>query len=216
MPSGGLQQAVLALSGLYALMSVLTAALAPSAERAMQEAADAGRDSLGQFTAYDAVGALALPLTVGVWVVTCLWLSRARQNAALLRPDGQRRSPAWVWLGWIIPIVSFWFPYQVVTDILRTTAPAVGDTAPARTGPWWGSWLVVQIIGGIQAALAFSITLSSVAEGSTVNGADTVSPVLDAVVAVLTLVSLVLWVGIVRRISSIQDRLAAGGPQQLS
>jgi hypothetical protein len=51
----------------------------------------------------------------------------------------------WVWLGWVIPVVSLWFPYQVVRDILRATCGAVRGVSVPRNllGPWWTSWLLL-------------------------------------------------------------------------
>jgi hypothetical protein len=36
----------------------------------------------------------------------------------------RKRSETWVWLGWIVPIVSFWLPFQVVRAIVDAQDPA--------------------------------------------------------------------------------------------
>jgi Domain of unknown function (DUF4328) len=75
------------------------------------------------------------------------WLalaSRARENAVLIAPDRVRRSAVWAWLGWLVPIVSLWFPKQIVDDSWRITSSsaAAGQRGRYRgTGMWWGLWI---------------------------------------------------------------------------
>lgn len=84
------------------------------------------------------VGALALTLS---FVVTGWWLLRLRKVAVWASPGGrfsQRRSACWAYLGWIVPIVNVWFPYQVVADASR----GVGSRT-TNFWPWWIAWLVM-------------------------------------------------------------------------
>lgn len=65
------------------------------------EAARDGRAAIDVLTWVDAVVLLQILLMLASYVVTCLWLSRARANALLLSPDvPHRRGRVWVWLGW--------------------------------------------------------------------------------------------------------------------
>jgi Domain of unknown function (DUF4328) len=56
-----------------------------------------------------------------------------------------RRAGVWTWLGWCVPVVSFWFPYQVLADILRASdpdqAPQESNTSRATPAWLWGWWL---------------------------------------------------------------------------
>lgn len=74
-------------------------------------------------------------------ILLMIWLYRA---ATYARRAGlpARRDPVWAWLGFIVPIVNFWFPYQVAADAL----PA-GDSARPRVGWWWACWLAQSFIG---------------------------------------------------------------------
>lgn len=70
---------------------------------------------------------------------TAWWLLAIRDIAAWHAPEHrQRRSAAWPALGWIMPIVQYWFPYQMVADASR----AVGSKV-TNFWPWWISWLVL-------------------------------------------------------------------------
>ena len=76
-----------------------------------------GGSPLDVFTFYDGLELLLFPVMVAAYVVGCLWLHRARTNTAVTGPRvAHKRAKIWVWLGWWVPIVSFWFPYQVVRE----------------------------------------------------------------------------------------------------
>lgn len=131
-----------------------------AAERYAAAGQDAG--ALGPWTAYDSVTLLTMPVIVAAYVVGCLWLQQSRRFAMAARPGVQHvRGDAWVWLGWVVPVVSFWFPFQVVRDVVAATAPRVCRTL----GWWWAAWLVVNVLsqgaarvaGGGRAASALPI-----------------------------------------------------------
>jgi hypothetical protein len=76
-------------------------------------------------------------------VVTFLvWFYRARVNADS-SDWPQRLSPAWAVFGWLVPIVNFWFPFQIMTGIWRASLPAQERTKTAiLPGIWWACWLL--------------------------------------------------------------------------
>jgi Domain of unknown function (DUF4328) len=69
----------------------------------------------GAFIAYNVWVALLLLVAIVNFVLVGLWLGRARRNADRIAPDQQSLSSVWVWLGWIVPIVNFWFPSRSST-----------------------------------------------------------------------------------------------------
>jgi hypothetical protein len=75
-------------------------------------------------------------LSLGAQVLFMIWLYRA---AVVARRAGlpARREAMWAWLGFFVPVVNFWFPYQVAAD-----AVPVGDPARRRVGWWWTCWIV--------------------------------------------------------------------------
>ncbi len=206
--SGGLGTAVIVLSGLLTLCSWASALLSSSADRQLEAAAAAAAVAAGAadrsadtlFTSYHMVGVVGVPTTLAVWIVTCIWLSRARENALRIDPNGQRRSTVWVWLGWLVPFVSLWFPKQILDDTLKSTGPAAGDREPPSTGWYWAAWIVMNLLSNAQLQSSWTAAPE-----------DAVVPQLEFAAAIATTVALVLWVFLVRRISAAQDRLAANG-----
>ncbi|SDD10901.1 DUF4328 domain-containing protein [Auraticoccus monumenti] len=191
-PVGGLARATVVLSAVYLAVSWLATLLAfPAAAR--YRAAD---DALGVSTPYDAVSSASFFPMLAAWIVTSVWLGTARTNALTIRPGSpHQHGPAWVWLGWVVPIVSLWFPYQVVRDVWRVSGPV----DRSLLGWWWGTWVGGPLV--MNAAGAFVPFSGPV--GSSVGA---LGPTALLGTAVLT-VSFVLWVRIVRTITDEQERV---------
>jgi hypothetical protein len=103
-------------------------------------------------------GLLLTALIAGVFVI--VWAYRARQNAAGYTVSPFRRSSGWAIGGWICPIVSLWFPYQVVKDIWTasdTDRPhdcAVKAWRGTVVIPlWWTCFIGGSVLNRISAAL---------------------------------------------------------------
>jgi hypothetical protein len=190
---------VIVMSVLLTVVYWISALISSDADRQYEAAVAEGRSVDDVFTAYDTVGILSLPVLIGAWFVSCVWLGRARNNALLLVPGGQRRSAVWVWLGWLLPFVSLWFPKQILDDTIKATAPAAG-VRPFATGWYWASWIVMNLLSNAQFRLTFQ------AEPQ-----DAVIPGLEFAIAIATTVALVFWALLVQRISAVQDKLAANG-----
>ncbi len=146
--------------------------------------------------AYAALSALLLLVLIATYVLTAIWLSRARRNADLIAPDQQRWSKAWVWLGWIVPVVSYWCPKQVIDDVWRST---VRDPGEPSTRWWWGTWIAANVIG-----LVGTLTSGDLTSG----GGDAVT---EWTTAVVITVAMVFWIRVVRTVSQAQDALAGAG-----
>ncbi|SDP95520.1 protein of unknown function [Actinopolyspora xinjiangensis] len=92
-------------------------------------------------------GVLAVPVFVAAVVMFLIWLFRVRGNAEMLDPEVHRRKKPWLILGWIVPVVSFWFPKQILTDIWRASRPGhvrgdVESSFEYKGGLLWAWWLV--------------------------------------------------------------------------
>ena len=70
-----------------------------------------------------------------VQVVIIVWFYRAALVASRLSIPA-RRAPIWAAIGFVIPVVNFWFPYQAALDML----PA-GHAGRRLVGWWWAGWL---------------------------------------------------------------------------
>ncbi|WP_428986005.1 DUF4328 domain-containing protein [Streptomyces pyxinicus] len=73
------------------------------------------------------------------------WLVRVRDNARTLSGRPPRYAGVWVYLGWIVPVVNFWFPRGLVADAFRASAP--GRKVPFTVNLWWGLWLAGTLSG---------------------------------------------------------------------
>jgi hypothetical protein len=95
-------------------------------------------------------------LSVGLFIVfgflallpMQIWL---RAAARISRNFGvpARREPYWGILGFYLPIVNFWFPYQVARDVF-----GIADPRRTLVGQWWAAWLVRGIWGEVVLTIA--------------------------------------------------------------
>jgi hypothetical protein len=84
----------------------------------------------------------SIPLNVcglvssGALIVLAIW---SYNGSKAMEATGHRteRSAGWAAAGWFIPIVSLWFPYQAVRDLVP-----VGHPMRPRVGWWWACWLL--------------------------------------------------------------------------
>ncbi|MFD2796140.1 DUF4328 domain-containing protein [Promicromonospora vindobonensis] len=199
--AAGLGTAAVVLACVWAAVQVLKLALAPAAADALRDAAAAGNGAYDSaLTGYDLAGVLFFAVQVAAYVVTCLWLYTSRSTAVAATPGlVHERSKVWTWLGWWVPIVSLWFPYQVVRDIRRATA-----TGPVSgIGGWWAAWLVFVTLSNTAGRMSSRTT----AEATATAAEALVFVELLATVAMA--VALVLWIRIVRGVSRYQaERIA--------
>ncbi|MEU2199373.1 DUF4328 domain-containing protein [Isoptericola sp. NPDC019482] len=193
----GLAAAAVALAVTWCAIQVVLLAAAFQAVEPYEAALAAGGSLSSVSTPYDELGSFLLPLQVATFVVACLWLQQCRRAAVALSPTvRQVRGPVWVWLGWAVPVVSLWFPFQVVRDV---RAAAVGGRAPSRLGWWWACWLV-----GLWASnqAAFSSLGLAARDPETI-------PVFEGLATVAVAAGAVLWTGLVREITAgLRARLA--------
>ncbi|QAY70589.1 DUF4328 domain-containing protein [Xylanimonas protaetiae] len=185
----GLGTAVIVLAGVWTGLQLLS--LATSFEAADRLAAADAAGTIAPFTTYDFVGFLTFPVQIAAYVVVCLWLQGSRTFSEVAAPMvRQPRGPAWLWLGWIVPVVSFWFPYQVVRDVAGETGARLRITL----GWWWACWLA-----------AMWLTNQSVIAGSGLGSRDpSTLPAFEALVTAALVGAFVLWVRIVRAVTAWQ------------
>jgi hypothetical protein len=207
--AAGLGTAAIVLACVLTAVQVVVLLLAPEGAAALRAAGEVGMPAYqSQFTAYDAVNLLYGALQVACYIVTCLWLSRSRATAVAANPTfTHERSPVWSWLGWWVPIVSLWFPYQVVRDIHRSTSrgPVSG------IGGWWAAWLVYFIASRMATRAGTRLTPEA-----TLQGADQLVTT-EFVATFAMVVALVLWIRIIRDVTRFQaERIAVAERQLMS
>ena len=79
-------------------------------------------------------------LVTGVLFIA--WLYTVHSSARMDRSALQRKS-GWAIGGWFVPILNFWRPFQMVTDVRRGATGHNDVAVSRRQGWWWGMWLVV-------------------------------------------------------------------------
>lgn len=203
--SGGLMSAVVAVAVAWTVIQWLSVLTAPAAVQTYEpyQYSFSGRTAAANIvTGYDLVAMVSFLVSIAAFILTGIWLTRARRNADRIAPAEQRLTRIWVWLGWIVPIVSLWFPKRVVDDVWRSTVQSANRP---DTGWWWGSWIVMQLFGGLASA-AFTIT------GEPRGYILEHLVLLEVLTALAMTIAVVGWVRVVRVISQAQDALADGAP----
>ena len=103
-------------------------------------------DGADEFVFLAVRGWLLVLLAAGV--VFIVWLWRARDNAELFCSGQHRRGRGWVIGGWFCPVVNFWFPKQIVDDVIAASDPANTAAVPrpaSYPSPWPGAGLVAHL-----------------------------------------------------------------------
>lgn len=154
---------------------------------------------------------LANYLLLGTAVAFVIWLWQARENTELferLQPQAQvhpqaaggyqggypgaqprngqhRHNQGWVVGSWVCPIVQFWYPLQVVQDVVRASEPqqqqhpgavAPGSGTRSLLYGWWAAWTAFWVIivgGSLYAAgslIVWIVQLVDAQETSTASG----------------------------------------------
>jgi hypothetical protein len=107
-------------------------------------------------------------LFLGTGVAFVIWLWQARENTEVLvhsqspiyggdysRPGKgmHRHAQGWAVGAWVCPIVQFWYPLQIVQDVVKASEPlraARSGGVRALLFGWWGTWTTfwVILVGG--------------------------------------------------------------------
>jgi len=144
-----------------------------------------------------------------------VWLYRARKNAEPLALWPHRLSTPWLFFGWVVPVVSFWFPKQIMDDIWASSRPGGLHLAPnfaaARRSSliwaWWLAWL-----GAVWASKLVSNGFHNPDDLESIRQAVLVGVVTDA----LFVIAAVLAAMIVLQISRFQEARRSIAAQQVA
>nr|WP_238355244.1 DUF4328 domain-containing protein [Kribbella sandramycini] len=85
-------------------------------------------------------------LQIATGVAFLAWLWMARENSDFFNPGRSlhRRSSGWAIGSWFCPIVQFWYPLQVVEDVVAGSAPSPEEAGSVRIRAllygWWVAW----------------------------------------------------------------------------
>ncbi|NAS24284.1 DUF4328 domain-containing protein [Herbidospora sp. NEAU-GS84] len=144
---------------------------------------------------YDFTGILQGGTLLLAGIFYWVWLFRVRTNAQALAPHvKQRLGGFWLVFGWIVPIVSFWFPKQIVDDIWTASHPQQHKPGGLVT-TWWVTWVLA--VFGSNLVARFLIGGSELPDLRN-------AALVEMLVFPLILVSGVLAIVVVNRITSLQ------------
>jgi hypothetical protein len=178
---------VVALSGLYTTLAVLSEVLSDRA--ALDQADGHGPD--------DATVGLDVALSLGslilllpLWIMTSLWLRAERRRMG--RVGSFRHGTTGTFLSWVVPVANLVWPFRVVREVHHR---AVEPRWRESLGWWWALWLLSLLLGRNADRLSLRQDVGDPAAAVLVS---------SAVYAVVLALALWAWVGVVQQTSRVR------------
>ncbi len=127
-----------------------------SSARSYQDQLDRGIKPADIVTLSGAIGLIVVFAMGAAWIVTSKWLRMLHDESVDRKPGSIRLNRRWTLWGWVVPIVSFWFPKTIIDDLLieRGVDPRSGST---RTTVWWLSWVGFNVLFNASTSLGFNV-----------------------------------------------------------
>ena len=149
------RQVIASSSSLLAAVWIVALASIPSAQSYRDQLAS-GTAADQIVTAYDAMTVI-IPITmISAWVITSIWLKKLHISATEVNPTAIRLKRPWVFWSWIVPVVSLWFPKNLIEDLLKANG---SDEAKSLIGKdtltWWLTWVGFALVNNIGIVSAF-------------------------------------------------------------
>lgn len=100
-------------------------------------------------------------VTLAITAATFLtWLHRVRVNVRALGARRLSYRREWTILGFLIPVLNMFRPYQVIREIWQASDPSTGDpmawrrvAAPRRIAIWWGLFVGYFVLEALAATM---------------------------------------------------------------
>ncbi|WP_371515731.1 DUF4328 domain-containing protein [Kitasatospora sp. NBC_01300] len=170
-PANGLAVAVYVLLGVNAMLAAAAVVAGLWSDALLGQLADGSAD-LDDFDAVDSLvdglNGVFLPLALVTAVVFIIWFYRIRQNADLLVPNGHRRGRGWTIGAWVTPFVLLWFPWQLMVDCWRASAPLDAEGRRRAVSEkvlvlWWSTWIGALVVNRIASSMMKHVDLTVLA-----------------------------------------------------
>lgn len=176
--------ALLAAQWIVALVSI------PSAQDYANQIAD-GKSPEDITTLYDNLTILIFIFSIWSYIATNRLLKFAYDRETQVNPSAVRLKSVWIYLGWITPIVSFWFPKRIVDDLVEAKSKRTGEANPIgkNSMTWWTTWVSHDLIN----ALGFA----GVALGTTTR----IEPTYQLAAAAMLTASYLVWTKILKALA---------------
>jgi len=186
------RQVIASSSSLLAAVWIVALASIPSAQSYRDQLAS-GTAADQIVTAYDAMSVI-IPITmISSWVITSLWLKKLHIAATATNPTAMRLKRPWVFWSWIVPVVSLWFPKNIIEDLLKAEG---SDEAKSLIGKdtltWWLTWVGFALVNNIGIVSAFDAA----------DGYVPIRPELELAGACLLTGAYLVWIRIVKTLDA--------------
>jgi len=150
------RQVIASSSSLLAAVWIVALASIPSAQSYRDQLAS-GTAADQIVTAFDAMTVI-IPITmISSWVITSRWLKKLHIAATEANESAIRLKRPWVFWSWIVPVVSLWFPKNLIEDLLKANGE---DDAKSLIGKdsltWWLTWVGFALVNNIGIVSTFN------------------------------------------------------------
>jgi len=186
------RQVIASSSSLLAAVWIVALASIPSAQSYRDQLAS-GTAADQIVTAYDAMTVI-IPITmISSWVITSLWLKRLHIAATATNPTAMRLKRPWVFWSWIVPVVSLWFPKNIIEDLLKAEGSDESKSLIGKdTLTWWLTWVGFALVNNIEIVSAFDAA----------DGYVPIRPELELAGACLLTGAYLVWIRIVKTLDA--------------
>jgi len=150
------RQVIASSSSLLAAVWIVALASIPGAQSYRDQLA-AGTAADQIVTAYDAMTVI-IPITmISSWVITSRWLKGLHIAATDADPTAMRLKRPWVFWSWIVPVVSLWFPKNLIEDLLTAEGSTEAKALIGKdTLTWWLTWVGFALVNNVGIVSAFN------------------------------------------------------------
>jgi len=186
------RQVIASSSSLLAAVWIVALASIPSAQSYRDQLAS-GTAADQIVTAYDAMTVI-IPITmISSWVITSLWLKKLHIAATATNPTAMRLKRPWVFWSWIVPVVSLWFPKNIIEDLLKAEGSDESKSLIGKdTLTWWLTWVGFALVNNIGIVSAFDAA----------DGYVPIRPELELAGACLLTGAYLVWIRIVKTLDA--------------
>ena len=155
-PSGSSKIALWAtiLTGAYAAIGLVTAALTPATVDALKKTLENPENS-DPFAGNNPATLLSTPIAIASFVFLALWMQRIR-NARKSRGEVVGGPPAVEWWGWFVPLANIVLPFLGMRAITK------GRASMGLLVGWWSTYVASSALGLVSGLATFrAIDLST-------------------------------------------------------
>jgi len=180
-------------SSSFLLGTVWLAALASvSGAQSYRDQLDSGVETAKILTTYDSLASLVPIAMIVAWIFTTRWLYELYKVAKEANPTAMRLKRPWIFWGWIVPVVSLWFPKLMIEDLLKfRNSEQSNELIGRETLTWWLTWVGFALVNNVGIVTAFSAP----------DGYIPIRPELEIAGACILTASYIVWARIVKALS---------------